>query len=372
MRENFNDEYIEAICREFGIEGEYRHFELIIHGHINTTFKVFFFRGGEIKDYILQRVNAYVFKNPVQVMDNISTVTEYIRAKIKETGVSAKRYVLHFQKTVSDGKYYYVGPNDGFWRCSRFIDDSDTFGETDDLKVIEETGKAFGDFQMRLADFPAKSLYITIPHFHNTVDRYRLFDEAVKLDEAKRAESVADEIAEYKAFEEVATKMYRMQRNKELPLKVTHNDTKCNNVLFDKKTKEYLCVIDLDTVMPGLVGFDFGDAIRFIGNTCKEDEKDLEKIKLDLGRFEAFTKGFTEKLRDTMTPAEKDTLALGAITMTLECGLRFLTDYLNGDKYFHIDYDDQNLDRSRCQLTLAKDMIRKYDDMVGIVKKYCE
>ena len=244
MRENFNDEYIEAICREFGIEGEYRHFELITHGHINTTFKVFFFRGGEIKDYILQRVNAYVFKNPVQVMDNISTVTEYIRAKIKETGVSAKRYVLHFQKTVSDGKYYYVGPNGGFWRCSRFIDDSDTFGETDDLKVIEETGKAFGDFQLRLADFPAKNLYITIPHFHNTVDRYRLFDEAVKIDEAKRAESVADEIAEYKAFEEVATKMYRMQRNNELPLKVTHNDTKCNNVLFDKKTKEYLCVID--------------------------------------------------------------------------------------------------------------------------------
>ena len=365
------DRKIEKICRKFGIDGEYLSYELLTNGHINTTYKVYFVRRGEVKDYILQRINVYVFKNPEAVMENIVKVTEYIREKIKATGVSAKRYVLHYQPT-ENGKYYFVDEKDGFWRCARFIDDSVTFNITDNPTVIEEAGKAFGEFQMYLADFPVQDLNIVIPHFHNTVLRYETFENSVRRNETGRADGVKDEIQKYLSLKEIATKMYKMQRAGELPLKVTHNDTKCNNVLFDKTTFRHLSVIDLDTVMPGLVGFDFGDAIRFIGNTCKEDEKDLEKIKLDLGRFEAFTKGFTEKLRDTMTPAEKDTLALGAITMTLECGLRFLTDYLNGDKYFHIDYDDQNLDRSRCQLTLAKDMIRKYDDMVGIVKKYCE
>lgn len=370
MRENFNDNFIEGICRLFGIEGEYRSFELVTNGHINTTFKVYFFRNGEIKDYILQRINSYVFKNPVQVMQNISTVTEYIRREIKSTGISAKRLVLHYQKTAND-KYYLIGPSGGFWRCSRFVDGSATYNTTEDPKVIEETGKAFGSFQLQLAHFPVKSLYITIPHFHNTVNRYELFDQAVQADQANRAASVASDIREYKAFEEIATKMYRMQRSKELPLKVTHNDTKCNNVLFDEETRESLCVIDLDTIMPGLVGFDFGDAIRFIANKAKEDESDLTKVGIDLSKYDSFAKGFIGVVKDTLCPAEKDTLALGSITMTLECGLRFLTDYIDGDKYFHVDYPTHNLVRARCQLELAKDMIRHYDEMTAIVKKYC-
>ena len=200
--------------------------------------------------------------------------------------------------------------------------------------------------------------------------RYDAFSEAVENDTAKRAKFVKKEIEEYLALKDIATEMYKMQRRGELPLKVTHNDTKCNNVLFDKTTGEYLCVIDLDTVMPGLVGFDFGDAIRFIANTACEDERNLSLVGLDLKKYEAFTKGFIGKLKDVLSDNEKNTLYLGAITMTLECGLRFLTDYLNGDVYFKTDYAEHNLDRSRCQLALAKDMLGKQEEMKSIIAKY--
>ena len=369
IKEKITNDFIEDICRQFGLEGDFKYFETLTNGHINSSYKVYFYRDGEMKDYCLQRINSYVFKNPVEVMENIANVTEYIREKIKATGVTAKRHVLHFQHSL-DGKYYYVGPYGGFWRCSRFIDESETYNQTDNPIVIEETGKAFGDFQLRLADFTVKKLFITIPHFHNTIMRYDAFSEAVENDVSARAKSVKKEIEEYLALKDVATEMYKMQRRGELPLKVTHNDTKCNNVLFDKKTGEYLCVIDLDTVMPGLVGFDFGDAIRFIANSAKEDEKDLSKVSLDLDKFEAFAKGFIGKVGAELTENEKNTLALGAITMTLECGVRFLTDYLNGDVYFKTEYDEHNLDRARCQLALAKDMIGKYSEMKNIVSKY--
>ena len=371
IKEKITNEFIEDICRQFGVEGDFKYYEILTNGHINTSYKVYFYRDGEMKDYCLQRINSYVFKNPVEVMENVSNVTEYIRSVIKSSGMTAKRLVLHFQ-TAADGKYYYIGPNGGFWRCSRFIDESETFNQTDNLAIIEEAGKAFGDFQLKLADFPVKKLYITIPHFHNTILRYAAFDEAVQTDACGRASGVKEEIERYKSLEDLATEMYKMQRRGELPLKVTHNDTKCNNVLFDKSTGEYLCVIDLDTVMPGLVGFDFGDAIRFIANSAKEDEKDLSKVRLDLDKFEAFAKGFVGKLKLVLSKNEKDTLALGALTMTLECGLRFLTDYLNGDVYFKTCYDEHNLDRARCQLALAEDMLLKRNEMKAIVSKYAQ
>lgn len=364
-----DNEHIEKVCRKFLIEGEYINFETITNGHINTTYKVYFRRDGEIKDYILQNLNTYVFKNPIQVMDNISDVTEYVRQKIKLVKKTAKRDVLHFSKT-ADGLYYYVDGKD-FWRCCRFIDGSVTYNITDDLHVIEEAGKAFGEFQLHLADYPVEKLYISIPHFHNTVMRYQAFKDAIEENAVKRAGSVRAEIEGYLALEDAATKMYKMQKSGELPLKVTHNDTKCNNVLFDEVTGEHLSVLDLDTVMPGLVAFDFGDAIRFTANTCSEDEKDLSKVALDMKKYEAFTKGFIGKVGETLTENEKETMALGAFTMTVECGMRFLTDYLNGDKYFSISYPDHNLDRARCQLALAKDMLKKYYEMENVVRRYC-
>lgn len=227
------DAKIEAVCRNFSIEGEYRSYEQVTSGHINKTYKVYFYRDGEVKDYILQRVNTYVFKNPVEVMNNIISVTEYIRAKIKATGVTAKRNVLHYHKT-QDGAYYFIDEKNDFWRCSRFIDDSTTFLIASPF-VMEESGKAFGEFQKYLADYPVKNLFIAIPHFHNTPMRFETFRKSAEADAAGRAAEVRREIEEYLALEEKATETYRLQRAGVLPLRVTHNDTKCSNVLFDRK-----------------------------------------------------------------------------------------------------------------------------------------
>ena len=338
-------------------------------GHINRTYKVCFFRHGEEKEYILQRLNTYVFRDPVAVMENVTSVTQFIRAKIKSTGVSAKRSVLHYQ-TTADGVQYHVTEDGGFWRCCRFIEGSVSFLLPENCKIVEESGEAFGEFQTYLSDFPVEKLNIVIPHFHNTVNRYQIFRDAVAQNAAGRKAAVEKEIEGYFALEEIATRLYRMQRAGELPLRVTHNDTKCSNVLFDSDSFDYLCVIDLDTVMPGLVAFDFGDAIRIAGSKGEEDEKDLSKAVVDMEKYEAFTRGFVGKAKGLLTDTERETLALGAVAMTVECGMRFLTDYLDGDKYFRIHYEDQNLVRARCHLALAKDMIEHLDEMQAIVEKY--
>lgn len=363
------DEQIERICRKFQIEGEYIRYELITYGHINSTYKVYFFRDNEIKDYILQKVNTYVFKNPVEIMRNIITVTEHIRVKVKEEKDTAKRDVLHYQQT-ENGEYYLFTCKREFWRCCRFIDGSKTYLKATNTKVMEEAGKAFGGFQKYLSDYPVEDLHIAIPHFHNTVMRFENLKQAVNADVVGRASGVQDVIDEYLALEDIATKVYKQQKEDVLPLRVTHNDTKCSNVLFDEQTDEHLAVIDLDTVMPGLVAFDFGDAIRAGASTAEEDEKDLTKVALDIELYEAFTKGFLQEIGGNITQEEIESLALGAIAMTLECGARFLTDYLDGDKYFRIHYDEHNLVRAKNQLALGKDMIKRLDDMKEIIKKY--
>ena len=360
---------IREVCNRFMLQGEYRGYTVINSGHINTTYKVDFFRDNEIKDYILQRINTYVFKEPVGMMDNISSVTEYIRAKIKATGVSAKRYVLHYSRT-EDGQYYTTLPDGGFWRCCRFIDDSVSFLKPENAQIVEESGKAFGEFEAFLSDYPVEKLNIVIPHFHNTVMRYETFKKAVADDLAGRAREVKGEIQGYLDLEEIATKLYRMQRAGELPLRVTHNDTKTSNVLFDACSGCHLSVIDLDTVMPGLVACDFGDAIRVAASTGEEDEKNLAIVALDMEKYEAFTRGFVSQVGALLTEQERNTLALGAVAMTVECGMRFLTDYLDGDKYFKVHYPDQNLVRARCHLVLAKDMISRLDEMQAVVEKH--
>ena len=372
MLKGKEEEQIVKVCSLFDIRGEYESCEMITNGHINLTYRVYFSCNGERKDYILQRVNTYVFTNPEAMMENIFAVTEFIQEKLKQTtGATVERSVLRYIKT-KEGGYYTYAPDGSFWRCCRFIDGSVSFMQTDDLKVIEESGKAFGEFQVQLADFPVKSLHIVIPHFHNTISRYSIFREAIKNNFADRLTEVAGVIQGYEALEEIATKPYRLQQQGVLPLRVTHNDTKTSNVLFDKETHERLSVIDLDTVMPGLVAFDFGDAIRVAASTVDEDEKDLSKVAMDLDKYEAFTRGFVGALGGMVSEAEKKSLALGAIAMTVECGVRFLTDYLDGDKYFRIHYEDQNLARAKCHLALARDMVSKLDKMQAIVEKYCD
>lgn len=371
MKKEFEGIDMVKMCKDFGMIGYYVGYELMSSGHINTTLRVYTQGEDKLRSYILQRLNTYVFKKPKGIMSNIISVTEFLRAKMKANGVVTARRVLHYCKT-EEGLPYVYDNDGGFWRAYRFIDDSEGVNITDDLYVIEESGRAFGEFQMYLSDYEADKLFISIPHFHNTVNRYRIFKEAIKNDFAGRKDGVQDLIEKYLALEDTATQMYIMQKSGELKLRVTHNDTKSNNVLFDVNTKEHLAVIDLDTVMPGLCGFDFGDAIRFTANAAAEDEKDLSAVYLDMAKFEAFTKGFVGVVGQTLTPTEVDTLPLGAITMTVECGMRFLTDYLDGDKYFGISYPEHNLVRSRCQMALAEDMLKKTDEMKKIVYKYAK
>jgi len=362
---------IKEVCAKFDIKGEFISYEVVNSGHINTTYRVYYMRETGLKDYILQKVNTYVFCDPIGVMENISSVTEFVRAKIKQKQATAKRNVLHYAKTL-EGKYYVFMDDGSFWRCCRYINDSVCFETTDNVGVVEEAGIAYGEFQLYLADYPVSELNIVIPHFHNTILRFEALRTALKEDAAGRAAEVADLVDGYLALEEQATLPYRLQRQGKLPLRVTHNDTKPSNVLFDSKTLQHLSVIDLDTVMPGLVAFDFGDAIRVIASTGAEDERDLSRVALDMEKYEAFARGFVTTVRDSLTEEEKRTLACGALSMTAECGVRFLTDYLNGDKYFRIHYPDQNLVRAKAHLKLAQDMVKKADEMQKIVEEYCK
>ena len=356
------------LCNAFNVDGNFHSIEVINNGHINSTFLVRFEKDGKIREYVLQKINKFVFKKPDEVMENITGVTNHIIQKLKKEHKSTAKKTLTFS-FASDGNPFVVDEFGDYWRVCEFIEDSMTFNETNDLFVIEETGKAFGEFQGLLSDFPAEKLNIIIPHFHNTPNRYSIFKRTLNENPVGRAELVEEEIKQYLKLEEIATRMYAMQQQGKLKLKVTHNDTKCNNVLFDNKTKKFLCVIDLDTVMPGLLGFDFGDAIRFIANTAAEDEADVSKVDLDISKFKAFASGFLHKIGDGISEEEKNTLALGAITMTVECGLRFLTDYIDGDNYFKIDYPEHNLVRARCQLKLAQSMIKQQGTMEQIVEE---
>lgn len=364
------EQQLQNLCDKFNIEGKFAGYKIFTSGHINSTALVEFQTGTLKKErYVLQKINKNVFKNPEEVMENIVSTTSFIKNKLVSNGINPERRVLEFLKS-SNGKYFVVDENGDYWRMYKYIDKSTTFDATADLKILEETGKAFGEFQHLLDGFNAEDLNIIIPHFHNTVNRYKIFKETVRENKTQRVFSVVAEIKNYLDLQEYATKMYQMQKEGALPLRVTHNDTKCNNVLFDKKTGNYLCAIDLDTIMPGLVGFDFGDAVRFAASTAAEDERDLEKVTLSLKKFEAITKGFLETAGGSLTKNEIATLPLGAITMTTECGLRFLTDYIDGDNYFKISYPTHNLDRARCQLKLAQEMILYYKDMCDIVEKY--
>ncbi len=332
------------------------------HGHINNTFKVTTESGAE---YVLQRINKYVFKNPAWVMSNASAVTNYLRQRVEDP-----RMTLHFIPT-REGKYYHRDNEGEFWRMYDFVG-----GFSLDLPESDEdfyqSALAFGRFQELLSDFPATSLFEIIPNFHNTIDRYRLFKKSVSIDSVGRAASVQDDIAFILEREELGSTLQKMLDAGVLPLRVTHNDTKLNNVLLDTVTRKSLCVLDLDTVMPGLSLYDFGDSIRFGAATAAEDEQDTSKMKLDLHLFEVYTRGFLEAA-PSLTDLEVLLLPYGAMVMTLEVAVRFLTDYLDGDLYFSkISYPEHNLVRARSQMALLADMEKKLPEMHLIVAKVAE
>ena len=336
------------------------------YGHINDTFCIICQpREGDSVRYILQKLSRAAFPATEQVMDNFYGITEHLRKKIIQEGGDPLRETLSVIKTV-DGKPYYTDSQGGVWRLMPFVEE--TFScQSATPELFEASARSFGKFQNRLKDYPAETLYETIPNFHNTEDRFSKFEAALKADKLGRAAGVQAEVDFVMARKADCSVALQAQREGKLPLRVTHNDTKLNNVLFDKKTGEGICVIDLDTTMPGLSINDFGDSIRFGANHSAEDEKDLSKVNFDIDLYEAYTRGFLEGAAGGLTEAELEYLPWGAKLMTLECGIRFLTDYLDGDNYFHTSYDGQNLDRCRTQFKLVQDMEQQFDAMSAVI-----
>lgn len=338
-------------------------------GHINDTFLLDFSNSVAPKRYILQRMNRDIFKSPVELMENIVNVTSYLRNIIIKNGGDPDRETLNVILT-KDGGHFFVDNHGEYWRAYMFIEDAVSYDAVERPEDFYESAVAFGHFQRLLADFPAHTLHETIAGFHDTKARFEVFKQAVKEDKFNRAASVKKEINFVFEHEDVACILGNMLADKELPLRVTHNDTKLNNIMIDKKSGKGICVIDLDTVMPGLAVNDFGDSIRFGASTAAEDERDLDKVACDMGLFELYAKGFIEGCGNSLTPTEIDMMPTGAKVMTFECGMRFLTDYLQGDTYFKIHREGHNLDRCRTQFKLVRDMEEKWDAMKAIVKKY--
>ena len=333
-------------------------------GHINDTYLA----QAESSKYILQRINHGIFKEPEKLMQNIVSVTEHLRGKITTRGGNPVRETLTVLKTL-DGKDYCKDDNGNYFRMYIFVEDTNTYQAVDSPRQLYNSARAFGRFQNDLADFPANTLHETILNFHNTGSRFNDFLASVKNDKAGKKSKVEAEINFAVERERNTSIIVDALKNDEIPLRVTHNDTKLNNVLFDSTTDEGICVIDLDTVMPGSLLYDFGDSIRFGASTAAEDEKDLSKVECSMELFEAFTKGFLEEL-GSITANELELLPFGAKMMTYECGIRFLADYLDGDTYFKTHYPEQNLDRCRTQFKLVADMENKMEQMKGVVRKY--
>lgn len=340
-------------------------------GHINDTRLVTYEEEGKEHTYILQKINHNVFKNPEELMDNFVAVTAYLRDIIEKDGGDPDRETLNVIKT-KDGKNVYKTESGEFWRLLTFISDSVSYDKVENPEQFYSSALSFGNFQYQLRDFPAETLYETIPNFHNTPDRLKKFEEAVAADVCGRADSVKEEIAFVRARSEFANTLENEHAAGRLPLKVTHNDTKLNNILFDEKTGKALAVIDLDTIMPGYSVNDFGDSIRFGATTALEDEADLSKVNFDISLYELYVKGFIEGAKGGLTECELDMLPIGAIMMTFECGTRFLTDYLSGDTYFRTSRPGHNLDRARNQFKLVSDMEKALGEMKSIVKKYAK
>ena len=369
MKAPLTDELIREAIANISFEGSLLRYTPYGSGHINDTFAVYFGFEGATHRYILQRINTDIFTDPDSLMENIVGVTSYLRREIEARGGDYTRETLNIVPTL-DGRPYYRDSKGGAWRGYLFIENATTFDTVKDPKDFYSAARTFGKFQNLLQNYPAATLHETIAKFHDTAKRYRDFEAAVAADKLGRAKDVEAEIAFVRAHEADTHVLVDALAAGKLPLRVTHNDTKLNNVMIDDATGEGIAVIDLDTVMPGLAAYDFGDSIRFGASTAAEDEKDLDRVRMDISLYEIYLKGFLETAGDGLSDAEKKSLPMGAKLMTLECGMRFLADYLEGDVYFRLHYPEQNLDRCRTQFKLVADMERQWAEMEALVEKY--
>ena len=358
-----------GILENYNFSGKVKEINPITIGHINDTFTVEYIEEDETeKKYLLQRINHNVFKKPVEVMENIVGVTEFIKKKIALNGGDTEREVLTVFKT-KKGENHVITESGDHWRVYNFVDNSFSLNEVTSKEDFKVAAVAFGNFQKQLADYPIETLKETIPNFHNTVSRFADFKTALAENKSGRKNEAEKEIEFALAREQDCSVITSLLDSGELPLRVTHNDTKLNNVLFDEKTKKPLCIVDLDTVMPGSSLYDFGDSIRFGANTGKEDEKDLSKISLDLELFKAYVEGYLEAAGSSLTENEIKYLPFSAKLLTFECGIRFLADFINGDVYFKTEYPEHNLVRARTQFKLVEDIEAKFEEMESIVNQ---
>lgn len=360
---------IEEALNGIDFKGKYVSHQRYGNGHINDTFLAIYEEEGKQVRYILQRMNHFIFKKPEEVMENIVGVTSFLKEVILRNGGDINRETMNVIKA-KDNKNMFVDSIGSYWRAYLFVEDTISYDVVEKADDFYQSAVSFGRFQSLLADYNADTLHETIPNFHNTPVRFAAFKEAIEQDKCGRVKEVADEIRFCMEREEDMNVCMDLLKKGEIPLRVTHNDTKLNNILIDKQTGTGICVIDLDTVMPGLSINDFGDSIRFGANTAEEDERDLSKVSIDLNLFELYTKGFLEGCNGKLTKKEVELLPMGAKLMTLECGMRFLTDYLQGDVYFNIHREKHNLDRSRTQFGLVADMERNWEAMKRIVGVY--
>ena len=364
-----SESMLRAVLECYNFDGPILSCEPCGSGHINETYRVTCSQpGGRTRRYVLQRMNRSVFQDIDGLMENVANVTAYLRRSLLLSGGDPDRGTMNLLPTQT-GKNYCTDPEGGCWRVFLFIEGAVCLDRVEKPQDFYESAVAFGSFQRLLADYPAETLHETIPNFHNTESRFCDFERAVREDVCGRAASVQSEIAFAMERQEEAGALVHMQRDGLLPLRVTHNDTKLNNVMLDRETGKGLCVIDLDTVMPGLAVNDFGDSIRFGASTAAEDEPDLTKVEMDLSLFELYAKGFLEGCGGSLTDREIEVLPMAAKLMTLECGIRFLGDYLSGDRYFRVHREGHNLDRARTQFRLVADMERKWDAMHDAIRR---
>lgn len=357
------------LLQQFKTDGHLLHVERISTGHINETFISHFANGNGGNSFIHQRINHHVFKDPPKVMANIERVTNHLRQKISASGGDPDRETLTVVQTLN-GQSFYIDRLGNYWRTYQQISGARTYDTVEDLRHVYSAARAFGKFQVLVGDLPGERLFETIPDFHNTPQRFSVFQQALNQDVKQRAAGAASEIDFILQRQDELATIVDGMRTGVLPERITHNDTKLNNVMIDDQTGDGVCVIDLDTVMPGSALYDFGDAVRIGASTAAEDERDLSKVRLDLDMFERLTSGYLDATRDFLIPAEVDLLSFSAKLMCLEVGMRFLTDYLQGDHYFRIHHPEHNLERSRTQFKMVREIENQLPAMNAIVDRY--
>ena len=365
---SFSQHDLKRIALAFEIEGEYLESEAYGNGHINDTYLARYRHDGHLHRYIHQRLNHHVFKDPPALMENIERVTRHLHDKLKAAGESE-----HHRKALTliptrNGASFQCDQQGNFWRAYHFVEDTRSHQSIESPALAREAGRAFGTFQSLLIDLPPPRLHETIPDFHHTSQRFRRFQEVLSQDALNRAASATPEVQFALEQESMTHRLLDLQQQDQVPERVTHNDTKINNVLLDRSTGEGVCVIDLDTVMPGLALYDFGDLVRTATSPTPEDERDLSKVKMRMPLFQALASGYLEGARRFLTTTERGLLAFSGRLITFEIGLRFLTDHLEGDIYFKIHREGQNLDRCRSQFELVRSIAAQEDEMNLLVE----